>query len=326
MNPEHVLTGAHCALHTGGAECQEYHCSDEQCALAGAAQCGAPPTIRLAEARERFAREAVAGVCDTGRYRCRYHVWGKGPPLLCIPGLADDAGSFLLVAARLSAHFRSILYDMPTGGADGARLARYTHADLVADVWALFDHLHVEQAYVLGSSFGATVALAALREQPARLRRAVLQGGFARRPLARAERTLAWSARWWPGSLGRLPIRKTILHYNHAGPFAERGPEVWEYFLARSHGLPIRALAYRARLLHGVDLRGILSEVHQPVLLVCGQSDPLVSRTCESELLEGLPSAGRVELPGAGHHPLFTHPELLAEVVRRFLTPPAMRS
>jgi hypothetical protein len=48
-----------------------------------------------------------------------------------------------------------------------------------------------------------------------------------------------------------------------------------------------------------------------------------VSRQCEEGLLAGLPNAGRVEIGGCGHMPYLTHPEALAEVVRRFLTPPA---
>src|SRR5262249_13779581 len=47
--------------------------------------------IPLSEALERYRREAVHGVCDTGRYRCPYYTWGEGPTLLLVPGLADDS-------------------------------------------------------------------------------------------------------------------------------------------------------------------------------------------------------------------------------------------
>jgi pimeloyl-ACP methyl ester carboxylesterase len=48
-----------------------------------------------------------------------------------------------------------------------------------------------------------------------------------------------------------------------------------------------------------------------------------VGRTCEDMLVNGLPSADRIEIADCGHNPLFTHPELVAEIVRRFLTPPS---
>src|SRR5438128_12474508 len=80
------------------------------------------PTITLADAQSRFQREAVRGVYDTGRYRCPYYVWGSGPPLVMIPGLADDSLSFILVIALLAPHCRCIAHDLPTASGDRARL------------------------------------------------------------------------------------------------------------------------------------------------------------------------------------------------------------
>jgi pimeloyl-ACP methyl ester carboxylesterase len=281
-----------------------------------------PEPLPLDEVLRRFDREAAAGIVDTGRYRCPYFTWGEGPFLVFIPGLSDDARSFLLVSALLSEHFRCVSYNLPDGAGDGARLGRYTHADLVGDLFALLDHLGARQSYLFGSSFGSTIALAALHARRGQLPRAVLQGGFARRRLAPAEVLLAGLARYWPGRLRRLPFRTPLLRRSHFEPFAGRPPEVWDYFLTRWGSPPIAAMARRALLLHRLDLRAALPAVRQPVLLVCGDRDPLVNHACEEELLHGLPNVARVELSDCGHNPIFTHPGLLADVVRRFLTPP----
>jgi pimeloyl-ACP methyl ester carboxylesterase len=289
--------------------------------------CGLPPCLtpaaplRPAAVLERFEREAVRGVCDTGRYRCAYYSWGEGAPLLLVPGMSASGRSFLFLAAQLSRHFRCLSYAMPLGGPDGARLGRYTHAGLVADALALLDHLGVGQSYLYGASFGSTVVLKALHAQPQRFPRAVVQGGFARRPLAPAEWLLARAARHWGGTMRRLPLHRALARHLHYGPFAARPPEVWRFFLDDRR--PISAVAAHALLVHGTDLSALLPEIRQPVLLVCGEHDPLVSRRCEEVLLRGLASAGRVELGGSGHLPHLTHPEALAEVVRRFFTPPA---
>ena len=60
--------------------------------------------------------------------------------------------------------FRCIAYDLPSGREDGACLKRYTHADLVNDLWSVLDHLDVKQSYLYAAGFGSTVALAALKE------------------------------------------------------------------------------------------------------------------------------------------------------------------
>jgi pimeloyl-ACP methyl ester carboxylesterase len=284
--------------------------------------CNGPASSgRLEEVLHRFEREATRGICDTGRYRCAYYTWGTGPPLLLIPGLSDDARSFVLLSALLTRHFRCIAYDLPAGGADGARLARYAHADLVADALALLDHVGARQSYVLGASFGSTIALAALHTAAHRLPRAVLQGGFARRPLAPAEVLLAHLARYWPGRMRELPFYIATMSRPHYEPFRTRAPEVWEYFLTRWGSPPMAAVARRALLLHRTDLRPFLPHIQQPILLACGDEDPLVNRNCEDVLLRGLPSASRIELSQCGHNPQFTHPEVLAEIVRQFLTP-----
>jgi pimeloyl-ACP methyl ester carboxylesterase len=304
----------------------DQHPCDAACPLSvpcpdrAACPAAAPPPS-LAEARERCQREAVRGVCDTGRYRCPYLAWGEGPPLLFVPGLADGPLNFVPLMARLSGWLRCLTYALPSGRGDGARLARYTHADLVDDLLAVLDHAGLRQSYLFGSSFGSTVVLAALRARPERLPRAILQGGFARRTLAPAERLLAALARHWPGSLRHLPLRTAVLRRGHAGPFAACPPEVWPFLLEQNGVAPIAAVARRALLLHRLDLRPLLPEVRQPVLLVCGDDDPLVGKACEAALLEGLPNASRVEIRRCGHFPYLTHPDVLAAVVADFLTP-----
>lgn len=286
-----------------------------------AAECLSTHPIDPAEALRRFETEAAFGVCDTGHYRCRYWTWGQGPPLVFIHGLSDRARAFALLGSVLASHFRCIAYDLPSGRDDGARLRRYTHADLVEDFFALLQHVGAQQAYLFGASFGSTIALAALRAHPERLPRAILQGGFAWRPLAPAEIWLARAARFWPGSMARVPLRRALLRYSHHAPFADRPPEFWQFFTTSCAAGPIKAVAHRAALLHRVDLRAALGEIRQPMLLVCGDRDPLVSTKCEEELLRGLPNAGLVKLPGCGHNPLYSHPEKLAELVRAFLMP-----
>jgi pimeloyl-ACP methyl ester carboxylesterase len=151
--------------------------------------------------------------------------------------------------------------------------------------------------------------------------RLILQGGFAYRPLAPAEVLLAALARYWPGPMRRLPFRNALLRQSHQGAFAARPPDAWKYFLERCGAPPMAAVAHRALILHRTDLRPLLPHIRPPVLLVCGDHDPLVHKSCEETLLRGLRDVTRVELTNCGHLPMFTHPEVLAEVVYRFLAP-----
>ena len=95
-----------------------------------------PKDIPLADALAQWRSEATHASVDTGRYLCRYFVWGEGPPLVFIHGLCERARSFVPMMAGLRRQFRCIAYELPEGGPDGARLSRYQHADLVSDLFA----------------------------------------------------------------------------------------------------------------------------------------------------------------------------------------------
>src|SRR5260370_6663829 len=282
----------------------ELACPPDGCAVHTA---GAP--IVLAEALARFNREAKRAVCNTGRYRMPYFVWGQGPPLVFVHGVGDANLSFTQAIARLSANFRCIAYDLPGSPGDRSALRRVTHDDLVDDLWALLDQLGVERTYVLGSSFGSTIVLKALRERPAVLPRAVLQGGFAYRALRRTEAVLAWLGRFLPGTASWLPVRERILHKVNKRQFARRTPDVWTNFLAVSGRTRVARMARQARMLNGLDLRPLLPGVRQPVLLLSGGLDRVVPRVCQEVLIAGLPNAGRVVIEDGGHFPSYTHPE-----------------
>ncbi len=275
----------------------------------------------LAEVLERFEKEARQGICDTGRYRCNYFSWGEGPPLVFVHGLADSSRSFLFVSALLSRFFRCIAYDLPMGGRDGARLARYQNQDLCADLWALLDHLQLKQSYLFGSSFGSTIALMALHARPERIPRAILQAGLAHKPLRGLERPLALLLSYLGGTVASLPGRQRLMEKLHQAAFAQRPPDVWRYYLDYTGRVPVQALGHHARWLHRTDLRPLLRQIRQPVLLLSGETDTVVDASCADLLMQELPNGGRVILQGCGHIPSYTHPEALAEVVRRFLSP-----
>jgi pimeloyl-ACP methyl ester carboxylesterase len=97
---------------------------------------------------------------------------------------------------------------------------------------------------------------------------------------------------------------------------------MWEFLQVNSGSQPKAAVARRGLMILDIDLRPLLPRVRQPVLMVCGDRDTIVPRVCEGPLLNGLPNVARVEIPGSGHYPQYTHAPLVAELVRQFFTAP----
>lgn len=285
--------------------------------------CGAPT---LAATIDHWRREATFGHWNTGRYDCRYFVWGEGPPLVFIHGLADRACSFVPVIALLRSQFRCVAYELPGGLDDGARIGSYRHDDFRLDLLALADYLGLRQAYLFGSSFGSTIALAALLTHPAQFPRCVLQGGFASRPLSPWERRISQFLRYRRGRLQDLWLRRRMQKYvdrTERAVFRRLGLDAeWKFLETNSGESSCAAAARRALLLNQFDLRKQLGVIRQPILLIGGECDSIVPPRCDQELLESLPNAARVDVPDCGHYPQYTHSGLVAELIRQFLTRP----
>ena len=288
---------------------------------------GLRPPLARPDVTDALCRAAIAAfdhssshsTFHTGRYRMRFSVWGSGPVLVIIHGLADAGRGFAMIMRRLAPHFTCVAYELPNGLDDGAKLGAYRHRDFADDLFALLDQLNLPQVALMGSSFGTTVALAAMAARPERFSRCILKGGFARRSLRWYERLGARQGRYWTGRLSGLPLREFAMRRADPATWAGCSPLSRELFLECNGQTPIAAACRRAVTLDKLDLRPLLPSIRTPVLLVGGDRDPIVPRQCEAELEAGLPDVRRVELAECGHYPQYTHPLAVAEVVREFL-------
>jgi pimeloyl-ACP methyl ester carboxylesterase len=170
----------------------------------------------------------------------------------------------------------------------------------------------------MGSSFGSTITLRALAKHPERFRKAVLQGGFARRPLFRIERGLSRVGRSWPWLMGELPIRETVMAKLERAQFVGCPQEVFDFLIQCSGLSPIRAVTHRSLMLDKLDIRHLLPKITTPLLMIGGDRDGLVSQSLEAEVLSGVPNSRRVEFTPCGHYPQYTMPVPMANEMAAF--------
>jgi pimeloyl-ACP methyl ester carboxylesterase len=287
------------------------------------------PCPRPADFRAEVARydaQAEVGSWAGPRYRMTYRVLGQGPSMLLVPGIASTYRTYALLLNQLADRFRTVVYDFPgEHRQDGADLADITHDDLVNDVFGLLDHLGDGPGFLLGISFGSTIALKALDRDSSRFRKAALQGAFSHREFSVAERWALRLGRLVPGNVSRLPLRRSVLAYNSRTEFPSIIDDRWEYYLEQNALTPIRSLAHRVQRLTTLDLRPILPAISAEILLVQGNEDRIVARRYFDELKAALPHADGVVLPNIGHQPQLTCAEVFARLIGDwFLTcPPA---
>ena len=107
--------------------------------------------------------------------RLAYEVTGDGPAVVLVHGFGLDLRMWDPQVEPLAARFRVVRYDCRGFGASGPfdPAVPYTHAD---DLLALLDHLAIQDAALVGLSFGGRVVLHTVLAAPARVRGLALLG------------------------------------------------------------------------------------------------------------------------------------------------------
>lgn len=178
---------------------------------------------------------------------------------------------------------------------------------------------------VVGDSFGAAVALGLAVRQPEGLRALVLSGGFAsdpvRHPLVRLGSRLVSLQRGLVYDAITLRVHARLLASRHDSSSSAERP--WSRRDTRalfSRATPAASYVARLKAARGVDLAGRLDRVTVPTLVLSPSEDTLVDRSLTAALVEGLPDAEEIVLPGTGHMFRFAHPARYAGTVADFLT------
>lgn len=242
---------------------------------------------------------------------CRLHVVraGEGPRLLLIHGSAADHTTWSIQLARgLKERFALIAYE---------RRATATTIEEHADdaVSVLGDDL--APVVVVGSSFGAVVALDVLRRYPERCAGAVLieppmapsddQPAAPTIFLAEFDRVLASEGGHAAGALFLRTVLGDEAYARIPVAFLERSTAKWAQIRADS----IALLAYRPRYAE-------LSAITAPVQLLGGERSAAYFRPTLDALAAALPGARLEIVPAAGHMLHAEAHRTFAEVLVRF--------
>jgi pimeloyl-ACP methyl ester carboxylesterase len=103
--------------------------------------------------------------------RIHYQQTGRGPDLVLLHGLASDhAFWFLRFIPALRNRWRVTVYDLRGHGYSDAPPSGYSTRDMARDLEGLLDHLGIDDAHLVGHSFGGAVALHYAALWPRRVR------------------------------------------------------------------------------------------------------------------------------------------------------------
>jgi pimeloyl-ACP methyl ester carboxylesterase len=254
-----------------------------------------------AERREPLEREIVVNGTRLA-YRATM-ARGSLAPVVLLHGWGADAGSFTGVCGGLSERWPTLAFDLPGFGASDPPPAPWGSPEYAACIKQALEQLGLRRAHFIGHSFGGKIAILIAARWPALVRSLVLANSAGIRP----ERTLLYGAR--------------VAGYKAARRLAGQGA-LGAWLAQRVGSTDYRqAGSMRATLVRAVneDLRPLLREVRAPTLLVWGDRDQETPLSNARIMERGIPDAGLVVFPGAGHFSFADDLPRFCRVVENFL-------
>jgi pimeloyl-ACP methyl ester carboxylesterase len=225
---------------------------------------------------------------------------GKGEALVLLHGLGGNCHEWDLQMKAFTSHYRVIAPDLRGHGlSEMPTTPTYTPFDHASDVIALLDSLGVDKAWVLGLSAGgfATLALAVLH--PERLKGIILASTA---PYV-DEDTHNVGERWVEilqneglhAYLARLVKDLFTLDF-----FLKHPEEVQDFINSQKHR-NLAGIAPSAKANNSFDVRGELSRIKLPALIIHGLNDRVVNPAHARRMRQALAGSEVKLLTGAGH-------------------------
>ncbi len=252
------------------------------------------------------------------------HYWsfGSGPALVFAHGLGGNALSWWQQIPYFQRRWRCITFSHRGFAPSTVASGLPDPADYAGDLAALVDHLGLGDVAIVAQSMGGWGAVEFALQAPKRVRAIVLaatSGTFDARA-ADPKAFAAWEV--WAAA-ERLRLNAASIHPAAGEAMARDRPDLkflYSSIDAMSQGLDKEAL--RKRLFAArVRPLGDAARLPMPVLVACGEKDPVFASPLGAAFAAAFPQGRHIEFAKAGHSAYF---EIAPEFNRRieaFLAP-----
>jgi pimeloyl-ACP methyl ester carboxylesterase len=249
------------------------------------------------------------------------------PPILLIHGFT--ASNFVWSDVLLpvaEGGFHVIAPDLVGYGFSGKpKWGEYTIDAQARMIVRLMDHLGIESATIVGSSYGGAVAATCALDYPERVERLVLVDAVIN-DQAKRQFLLRLAASPLMGDLisPLLLSSHMVVRRRMKTIYAKENTHLFDEKRLRAHHRPLRAAnTQRAVLktLRGWRAKRIEEEAHrikQPTLLIWGEADLEIPLAHGRRLFELIPDSRLIVFRRCGHMPMEEHPREFTELVVDF--------
>ncbi len=266
-------------------------------------------------------KEACFNLPD-GRQLTWYET-GQGRPLVLLHGWSMSAAVFSEIATLLSADFRLLIPDLPGHGKSAPALQNDL-AGVAADLSCWLAVIEQKPVMLAGWSLGGMLSLELANMNNLPVDHLILIGTTPR----------FTSSSDWPFGLPAVQVNALVRNLRRRFE-----PTLADFFslafagedISNERLRTIRNFAVRQspladpgvalsllNMLAVHDQRSILSDIHQPTLVLHGDLDQIAPVAAGRSLAEMLPHGHFVGFAGVGHAPFLSQPQAVVEKIREF--------
>jgi len=271
-------------------------------------------------------RSHLRAVTIDGR---RVHVVDIGsgalPPVLFVHGLGGRWQNWLENIPRIAAGRRVVAFDLPGFGRSQLPTAPISISRYAAVVERLCELLELESMVLVGNSMGGAIAAEAALRFPERVRRLVLVSAaavsitdFNPAPAAALLAAIARTPLGTPEGVRAILGRRRARHLAFATVVRHPTRISTDMLCELVGGRGAAGLADAMDAMVSHELRGELSSIAQPVLIVHGREDMLVPVADAVWLSQQLPGAQLEVFADTGHLAMVERPVRFNALLERF--------
>jgi 3-oxoadipate enol-lactonase len=210
-----------------------------------------------------------------------------------------------------SQSFRMLRYDTRGHGESPVPPGPYTMDELGADVLELLDRLGIERASFCGLSIGGMIGMWCASEAPERIERLVLCCTVPHFPPPELWNERADTVR----AQGMEPMVEPALERWLPPDIRRARPEADEHLRAMIASTPPEGYAGCCEAIRDMDLRGRLSAIAAPTLVLAGSDDPSTPKEKVRPIADAIDGAGFVVIEGAAHIANMAQPDAFNRAV-----------
>lgn len=248
---------------------------------------------------------------------------GAGPTVALLNGIAMSAAHWKPVAdALVAAGFSVLVHDFRGQLLSDKAPGPYSLALHARDLAALLDLLDIRKAALVGTSYGAEVALSFARDYPDRCSSLVLVDGA-----SETDAVLSAAVESWKRAALADPalFYRVILPWNYSAAWLAENAAFVEKRAAAVAALPREYFDAFVRLCDAfleIDLTKDLHAVRARTLVLVAEKDILKHRGFARIMADGIAGARCAEIAGAGHAVVIERPDEVARAAIAFLSEP----